>query len=71
MRKTEFLSSWKEIARYVGRDVRTIQRWERDREFPIHRPAGKLRSSVVALIPEIEGWMKKKNLAPPPKWEVS
>lgn len=53
-----FLNSWKEVARYVGRSERTIQRWERDLGFPIHRPSGKQRSSVIGLAAEIDEWIK-------------
>ena len=34
------LNSWKEIASYLGRSVRTVQRWEREFGLPVHRPAG-------------------------------
>jgi predicted DNA-binding transcriptional regulator AlpA len=50
------LNSWKEIAAFVGRAERTLQRWEKQYGFPVHRPAGKARSAVVALISEIEAW---------------
>jgi len=53
----EFLNSWKEVAQYVGRSERTIQRWEREFGFPVHRPAGKLRSSVIAVTAEIDEWI--------------
>jgi CheY-like chemotaxis protein/predicted DNA-binding transcriptional regulator AlpA len=53
----EFLNSWKEVAQYVGRSERTIQRWEREFGFPVHRPAGKLRSSVIAVASEIDEWI--------------
>jgi CheY-like chemotaxis protein/predicted DNA-binding transcriptional regulator AlpA len=53
----EFLNSWKEVAQYVGRSERTIQRWEREFGFPVHRPAGKLRSSVIAVATEIDEWI--------------
>jgi CheY-like chemotaxis protein/predicted DNA-binding transcriptional regulator AlpA len=55
----EFLNSWKEVAQYVGRSERTIQRWEREFGFPVHRPAGKLRSSVIAVAAEIDDWIRK------------
>jgi predicted DNA-binding transcriptional regulator AlpA len=55
----EFLNSWKEVAQYVGRSERTIQRWEREFGFPVHRPAGKLRSSVIAVAAEIDEWIRK------------
>ena len=54
-----FLNSWKEVAQYVGRSPRTIQRWEKDLGFPVHRPAGKLRSAVIALTAEVDEWIKK------------
>ncbi|MCU1257053.1 MAG: response regulator receiver protein [Candidatus Angelobacter sp.] len=55
----EFLNSWKEVAQYVGRSERTIQRWEREFGFPVHRPAGKLRSSVIAVTAEVDDWIRK------------
>jgi CheY-like chemotaxis protein len=54
-----YLNSWKEISEHVGRSVRTVQRWERQFGFPVHRPAGKQRSAVVALPAEIDTWIKK------------
>jgi hypothetical protein len=29
--------SWKEIAAYLGREVRTVQRWENTEGLPVHR----------------------------------
>ena len=54
------LQSWKQISEYVGRTERTLQRWERDFGFPVHRPSGKLRSSVTALPQEIQEWTRGK-----------
>ncbi len=54
------LQSWKQISEYVGRTERTLQRWERDFGFPVHRPSGKLRSSVIALPQEIQEWTRGK-----------
>jgi hypothetical protein len=31
------LDSWKEIAAYLGRAIRTVQRWEREEGLPVHR----------------------------------
>ena len=31
------LDSWKAIATYLKRDVRTVQRWERKEGLPVHR----------------------------------
>ncbi|MCU1287256.1 MAG: hypothetical protein JWO13_3606 [Acidobacteriales bacterium] len=62
MADKEFLNSWKEVAQFVGRSERTIQRWEREWGFPVHRPAGRLRSSVIALPAEIQHWIEKTPL---------
>lgn len=50
------LNSWKEIADYMGRSERTVQRWEREFGLPIRRPAGRARSAVIALPSEILAW---------------
>ena len=52
-----FLSGWKEIANYLGKGVRTVQRYERDFGLPVRRPAGKPWGSVVATKPELDGWI--------------
>ena len=54
------LQSWKQIANYVGRTERTVQRWEQEFGFPIRRPSGKARSAVMALVSEIEEWTRGK-----------
>ncbi len=33
----ERLDSWKEIAAYLRRGARTLQRWEREEGLPVHR----------------------------------
>lgn len=53
------LNSWKEIANYLGRGVRTVQRWERDLGLPIHRPKGKDRSAVLAFPEELNQWLQQ------------
>jgi hypothetical protein len=57
--KNELLNSWKEIARYLGRGIRTVQRWERELGLPIRRPRGKKRSAVIALPVELDAWATK------------
>lgn len=56
------LQSWKEISAHVGRTDRTLQRWERKFGFPVHRPSGKSRSAVIAVVSEIEEWMRDTPL---------
>jgi phage terminase Nu1 subunit (DNA packaging protein) len=52
----EMLNSWKQIAVYLNRCVRTVQRWE-SYGLPVHRPMEHSRSSVYALVSEIDSWL--------------
>lgn len=53
----EILSGWKEIAKYLGKGIRTVQRYERQLTLPIRRPAGKPSGSVIAAKAEIDAWI--------------
>ena len=57
--RPRLLNSWKEIAAYLDRGVRTVQRWEATMGLPVHRPKGRLHSSVFALAHEIDRWLLK------------
>lgn len=57
--EVHILNSWKEIANYLGRGVRTVQRWERDLRLPVHRPKGKDRSAVLAFPEELNAWLQQ------------
>src|SRR5262249_22826030 len=46
----------------IGRGVRTVQRYERELRLPVHRPAGKSRSAVIAFADEIDRWMRSTPL---------
>lgn len=65
------LDSWKEIAEYLGRDVRTAIRWEKERGLPVHRVPGE-KGGVFALREEIEAWLHGGPRLPmgPPKIAV-
>jgi len=52
-----YLSGWKDIANYLGKGVRTVQRYERELGLPVRRPAGKLFGSVAATKAELDAWM--------------
>jgi hypothetical protein len=54
---TPILSGWKDIAAYLGKGVRTVQRYERLMGLPIRRPAGRSRGSVVATKSELDAWV--------------
>ncbi|HZU23148.1 MAG TPA: hypothetical protein VE998_09980 [Terriglobales bacterium] len=54
------LGSWKEIAQYLGKGVRTVQRWERELHLPVHRPSGARKGVVIAFPEELQNWAKKQ-----------
>ena len=59
---TALLNSWKEISSYVGRGVRTVQRWERDFGLPVRRPGGHVRGSVIANKKELDAWLTTRSI---------
>jgi hypothetical protein len=56
------LTSWKDIARYVGRGVRTVQRWERELGFPVRRTKSRENGTTLAIPREIDSWVKSQQL---------
>jgi Tol biopolymer transport system component len=58
------LESWKEIAAYLGRDIRTVQRWERNEGLPVHRHMHTRQGSVYALRSELDVWKRTRDQAP-------
>src|SRR5262249_11123685 len=53
---SERLDSWKEIAAYLKRDVRTVHRWEHSEGLPVHRHPHQKRGSVYAFKAELDRW---------------
>ncbi len=53
------LSSWKEIASYLGKGVRTVQRWERELGLPVRRPKPNEKQIVLAFPEELDNWLKR------------
>lgn len=51
------LNGWKQIAAYLDRGVRTVQRWEVELGLPVRRPHGKFKSTVLALPSELDAWI--------------
>lgn len=62
MAERRILNSWKEIAGYLGRGVRTVQRWEAQLGLPVHRPAGKEHSAVLAFSSELDQWLDSRPI---------
>jgi TolB-like protein/Flp pilus assembly protein TadD len=59
------LGSWKEIAAYFDRTVRTVQRWEATEDLPVHRHQHKRGDSVFADTNELDTWAEKRHRARP------
>src|SRR2546427_9283594 len=55
------LDSWGEIASYLGREVRTVQRWEQTEDLPVHRHEHKKKSTVYASAGELDAWIKQRQ----------
>ncbi len=53
----ERLDSWKEIAVYLGRDLRTVRRWEKEKGLPVRRVPGGERRAVFAYRADIDSWL--------------
>jgi hypothetical protein len=51
------LNSWKEIATYLGRGVRTVQRWEK-LGLPVRRIGVGSRAPVLAYARDIDLWIQ-------------
>ena len=57
------LDSWKEIAAYLNRDARTVQRWEKSEGLPVHRHVHESLATVYAYTAELDAW--RANRASP------
>ena len=60
----ERLDSWKQIAGYLERDIRTVQRWEKKEALPVRRHVHDRQGTVYAYPQEIEAWRKSRGALP-------
>lgn len=71
------LDSWKEIAAYLKRDIRTVQRWEKLEGLPVRRHQHQKRGSAFAYRDELDAWWLNRghevDAAPAPDdtWHAS
>jgi len=65
------LDSWKDIAHYLNRNVRTVQRWERLEAMPVHRHCHDTGHSVYAYKQEIDAWRSYRSKETRPTLQVS
>jgi transcriptional activator of cad operon len=61
----ERLESWKKIAAYLRRDVRTVQRWE-ENGLPVHRHQRAQRPIPYAYTKELDEWWTRHSVSGDP-----
>lgn len=59
---SDCLDSWKQIAAYLKRTVRTVQRWERHEGLPVQRCLHARASTVYASKSQIDVWWNRKSV---------
>lgn len=59
----EAFRSWKEIASYLGRSVRTVQRWEKEYGLPVHRASLSQRGAIYAYPRELREWWSARSVS--------
>jgi TolB-like protein/Flp pilus assembly protein TadD len=59
--KERRLESWGEIAAYLRREIRTVQRWEKTLGLPVHRLLVGKQSSVYAYPSELDKWYRERE----------
>lgn len=55
------LVSWKRIATYLNRNVRTLRRWERNEGLPVHRLMHEKLPTVYAYKSELDAWWEGRE----------
>ncbi len=55
------LDSWKSIAEYLSRHVRTVTRWAETQGLPVHQVPGGKRRAVFAYTDEIDAWLTSQD----------
>src|ERR1039458_3194892 len=57
----ERLDSWKEIAAYLKKDVRTVQRWEKSSDLPVRRLTHGKQGTVFAYKADLDVWWRESQ----------
>ena len=58
---SEVFTCWKDIARYMGKGVRTVQRWEEKYGLPVQRPLGVTsKTSVIVRRHDLDMWLEER-----------
>lgn len=59
--RTQLLNGWKEIANYMDRGIRTVQRWEAI-GLPVRRVEKNRRAPVIALADDLDAWARSLHV---------
>jgi TolB-like protein len=65
------LVSWKEIASHLGRETRTVQRWEKTEGLPIRRHEHQKSSTVYAYTNDLDEWFKRRQPVDDPEADAT
>lgn len=60
-RRKDVLHSWKDIAAFLQRGVRTVQRWEQQHQLPVHRVGRGARRPTFAFRSELNAWLVRMS----------
>lgn len=64
MKNKEILDTWKEISQYLGKEIRTCSRWEKELGLPVHRiDESSSKSKVFAYKSDIDRWLEERSLS--------
>ncbi len=55
------VTGWKDVAAYVGKSIRTAQRWEKQCKFPVHRITTPNGEVVYAIKTELDEWVRNRD----------
>src|SRR6266576_835127 len=65
------LLSWKEIAAHLGREVRTVQRWETTEGLLVHRHEHQKKSTVYSYPSELDEWIRRRQPVDDPEADAA
>jgi hypothetical protein len=57
----DILDGWKSVADYLGKSVRTAQRWRQEFGMPVHRLGGREGENVYAYRSELDEWRRQAS----------
>jgi hypothetical protein len=62
VRSRAFLTGWKEIGEYLGKGIRTVQRWEQCQGLPVRRSGEGRKATALAIPEELDAWVQNQKL---------